>query len=80
MKPGYKSTEFALTVLAIVVTILMASGLFGETGVAYKALAFASSTLAALGYTYGRSLVKAADSQAKALIEASKQDEQPPSP
>lgn len=58
MKPGYKTTEFWLTVAAVVVGLLIASGAFREGEPVYQVLTFAASALAAMGYSFSRSSVK----------------------
>lgn len=67
MKPGYKSTEFWLSFAAILIGALLAGDFFAEGSQAVKVLAFASSTLAALGYTAARAFTKAADAKKEAL-------------
>jgi hypothetical protein len=57
IKPGYKTTEFWLSVLAIVVGGLVSSGAFVE-GPFAQVLGVVQSTLVALGYTVARGLAK----------------------
>lgn len=57
-KPGYKTTEFYLCAITVIVGILMGSGAFAETSTVYNILGFVSSTLATLGYTYSRAKIK----------------------
>lgn len=59
MRPGYKTSEWWLALAAMAVGTLIASGLIGETSSIGKALAFASSALASIGYSYSRGLAKA---------------------
>jgi hypothetical protein len=59
MKPGWKTTEFWLTALAMIVALLYASGLVADGSSLEQALAFVSAVLVSLGYTAGRSLAKA---------------------
>lgn len=59
MKPGYKTTEFWLTLLATIVGMLTASGAFADAGSVAKGLALVGSALAAAGYSYSRAQVKA---------------------
>ena len=61
MTPGYKTTEFYLTLLVHLLTFFTASGILPSTHWAIKVAAFVMSALAQAGYTYGRSLVKSAD-------------------
>ena len=58
MKPGIKTTEFILTLLAILIAAVLGSGLLEDTHVATKIVSIAGAILAALGYTAGRSSVK----------------------
>lgn len=57
MKPGYKTTEFYLTVAATIVGLLMASGAF-ESGAVAQGLGVVASALAAMGYSYSRAKAK----------------------
>ena len=56
--PGIKTTEFALTVVAVAVGALLSSGLLPAGGVAVKIVGLVVSTLATLGYTASRTCVK----------------------
>jgi len=56
-KPGYKSTEFYLTVAASVVGFYFASGAPTDTWIG-KALGLAAVVLSALGYTVSRGMAK----------------------
>lgn len=55
---GYATTEFWLTLAAVVVSALAASNLFEADSVAMKVIGVAGAVLAALGYTVGRSYLK----------------------
>lgn len=57
VKPGWKTSEFYLTVAASIVGLLLASGAFIEGPVA-QALGVAATTLSALGYTVSRGQAK----------------------
>lgn len=57
-KPGYKTTEFYILLLVMLMGVLMQSGTFGEQHWATKGAAFVSQTLAALGYTMARARTK----------------------
>ncbi len=70
MKPGYKTTEFWLSVAAMVIGALIASGVFGDASMAGKVLAWAASALAALGYSVSRGLVKHRTAATEALLMA----------
>lgn len=65
MKPGYKTTEFWLSLLAMLIGALFASGVVSDGSQLDKILGLASSILGQLGYAVPRGLAKAA--QAKAL-------------
>lgn len=58
-KAGYKTTEFYLSVLAMVLGSLMASGALVEGSVWAKIIGAGITVLAALGYTASRAKVKA---------------------
>jgi hypothetical protein len=63
-KPGYKTTEFWLTLLATLVGLLLSSGVLG-TGTQWEAIAgVIASSLAALGYAGSRATTKQAASDA----------------
>lgn len=55
---GYKTTEFWLKVLALLLTALYASGGIPTDGTTAKIVAIAATMLGALGYTVSRTLVK----------------------
>lgn len=50
-KPAYRQTEFWLSVAAVVVGALLASGAFPTDGAALKVIGMVASLLAAAGYT-----------------------------
>ena len=58
--PGYKTTEFWLTVAAQVAGVLTVSGVFAPGSQAAQITALAVMVLAALGYSFNRSAVKTA--------------------
>ena len=58
MKPGYKTTEFWLTVLAICVNAISASGLIAAESSEGKTLTVVVAGLAAFGYTVSRGIAK----------------------
>lgn len=62
MKPGYKTSEFWLTLAAVVVGLLLASGVLTDSPTALKIAAFVASALASLGYQFNRSKTKVAES------------------
>jgi hypothetical protein len=57
-KAGYKTTEFWLSVGALVVGALFASGAFPAESGGDKILGLAATVLTTLGYTVSRTLVK----------------------
>jgi len=60
-RPGYKTTEFWLSLLATLIGLLMASGALDqlpEDSWIAKLIGGAVAVLAALGYTAGRAKVK----------------------
>jgi len=76
-KPGYKTTEFWLTVAAVVVGLLLSSGAFSEGETPYQILSFIASALAALGYSFSRAMVKGSEARveaAKVLTEGESED------
>ena len=58
-RPGYKTTEFWLTALFTLATMVVASGALAETHVAVKIAAFIAGALTSLGYGASRGFVKA---------------------
>lgn len=63
MKPGYKTTEFWLTLIATVIGATVASGILVEGSMLAQILGIALVALSNLGYTYSRSKVKAEESR-----------------
>ncbi len=64
MKPGYKTTEFWLTVAASIVGLVLASGIFPAEGEIVKIVGLAAMVLASLGYSQSRGQAKAGESRA----------------
>ena len=58
MKPGYKTTEWIMTALCMVVGLLMSAGIFDETGTVMKALGLGAAALASAGYSVSRGMAK----------------------
>lgn len=58
VKPGYKTTEFWLSLLAIVIAALTASGVFAPGSAVAKVIAVVGSILVAMGYTSARKSAK----------------------
>lgn len=73
-KPGYRSTEFWMSVAAMIVGVLLASGLFSPDdptqGKILQALGVLASILASLGYTAGRAHTKATSIKGAAFVAA----------
>lgn len=59
-KPGYKTTEFWLTVAANVAGLAVASGAFPEDSPAFKLCGLGLMLLASMGYQVSRASVKKA--------------------
>ena len=66
MTKGYKTSEFWLSLCAILVGAVMSSGAIESNGV-LQGLGLVASTLAALGYSGARAITKAGDSKANAI-------------
>jgi hypothetical protein len=70
-KPGYKTTEFWLSLAATIMGFVMASGIMdglGDTHWAVKVSGAVMTILSALGYTASRAAVKQASSNADAAL------------
>lgn len=59
-KPGYKTTEFYLSLAATILSALFASGVISDGGTAAKIAGLAAAALTAAGYTVARAVVKSA--------------------
>jgi hypothetical protein len=57
-KPGFNTTEFWLSTLAMVLGVVLASGALPEGGLAGQFVGGVLSVLASLGYTASRTQVK----------------------
>ncbi len=57
-KPGYKTSEFYLTLAAQIVGLMWASGLISEGTTFDKVLGFVAMALGLAGYTVSRGLAK----------------------
>lgn len=64
-KPGWKTTEFWLSMVAFIVGALLASGAISND-VMLQVLGGAAVVLNALGYSVSRSLVKSGEAKANA--------------
>lgn len=58
MKPGWQTSEFWLTLAAVLIGVAIELNLFAETSAFTHVLAYVSQVLAVYGYTYSRGLVK----------------------
>lgn len=57
--PGYKTTEFWLSTIALILGVVMASGAVNEGTMASQIIGGAMAILAQLGYTAARAKIKA---------------------
>jgi hypothetical protein len=55
---GYKTTEFWMSLAAVVLSFLLASGIIPLESTADKIIGIIGTVLTALGYTVSRSVVK----------------------
>jgi hypothetical protein len=60
VKPGYKTTEFWLTLLSMLTGGVISSGLFPETSPVMKGAGLLAMILGAFGYTVSRGMAKGA--------------------
>jgi uncharacterized coiled-coil protein SlyX len=58
MKPGVRTSEFWMTLGAVVVGVLIQFDIFGDLGAVNDALVFLAQVLATMGYTYSRGIAK----------------------
>ena len=70
-KPAYRSTEFWLSLLAVLVGCLLSSGALDPAdptqATILRVAGFVATVLTALGYTVSRSLVKSTEAKAAAF-------------
>jgi len=59
-KPGYKTSEFWLALVAMLLTTLFASGAIAAGSTWDKVLSFIAMALTSLGYSVSRGMAKAA--------------------
>lgn len=57
-KPGYKTSEFWLSLAAVIVSYVISAGVWEEGTIQAKAVTIVATVLAALGYTASRAIVK----------------------
>jgi len=67
MKTGYKTTEFWMSLAAVIIGGLMASGLFSDDSFMAKAIGLIAGALASLGYTVSRTWAKVGEMKSEAL-------------
>ena len=72
-KPGFKTSEWWLSLAALIISALLSSGLVSNS-LALQCIGGVSSVLVALGYSTGRNFLKASESRSAALMEVSKMD------
>ncbi len=60
VKPGYQTTEFWLSTLALLLGLALASGAVPDGGLAAQIIGGILSVLSSLGYTASRTKVKSA--------------------
>lgn len=58
IKPGFKTTEFWLTLLAMIVGLTTASGFIPDTSPWARLIGMVGGILSSLGYTYVRGTLK----------------------
>jgi hypothetical protein len=58
--PGYRTSEFWISLAAMLVGAILASGALPEHTIAFKIVGVAATILGALGYTVSRTMVKSA--------------------
>lgn len=66
MKPGWKTTEFWLSLAAMLVGAVVASGVVPEAGPWSQVVGIIAGVLGALGYTVSRGFAKAGTANAVA--------------
>jgi preprotein translocase subunit Sss1 len=64
-KPGWKTTEFWLSLLAMVLGVVVASGVFEDGGVVLQVAGIGMAILGKLGYTVPRAKGKAVEAVAE---------------
>jgi len=65
VKPGYKTTEFWLSLAAVLIGAFVAGGFLPAEHLAVKIAGFVLTALAALGYTVSRAATKKAEVSAR---------------
>ena len=57
-RPGWQTSEFWLTLVAVILTAILSSGAIDDVPTVAKVIAAIVAALAALGYTGGRAVLK----------------------
>jgi hypothetical protein len=70
VKPGYKTTEFWLSLFAILLGAVVAAGVVPATGPVAQAVALVTALLSAAGYTVARSFTKSTEAKSSAIVAA----------
>ena len=71
-KPGYRTSEFWLTLACLIFGMLLASGVVTEGSNAERIVAFGASVLASFGYSFSRGMVKKAEALTSAITPSDK--------
>ncbi len=66
-KPGWRSSEFWISLASMIVGALLASGLIADDSTWGKLLGMAAMLLTSLGYQVSRTVVKASGNKAAAV-------------
>ncbi len=72
-KPGIKTSEWWLSLAALITGALLSSGLVSNS-LALQCIGGVATLLTALGYQVSRSFVKTSEKRSEALMEVSKMD------
>ena len=66
MKQGYKTTEFWISLMAVLIGAAMSSGAI-ESDIILQGLGLVSTALGALGYSTSRAITKAGEAKSNAI-------------
>ena len=77
-KKGFQTTEFWLSVIAMILGFVMASGFVPESGMAAQIVGGVMAILASLGYTASRTQFKVAAENSKAKAPVAVETKTPP--
>lgn len=67
-RPGWQTSEFALSAVTAMLGIMLTSGVVADGTIWARMIGATLALLSTLGYTYGRSTVKAATNRASVLL------------